>query len=68
MKQDILIYHIFYPQTPLIMSPWAMSLTNPLVAEPDGSVLLIQKLTTGYEPGITFPHPTIITSLPKTHL
>jgi hypothetical protein len=67
MKQDILLHHIFYPLIPLIMSPWAMSLTNPLVTEPDGSILLIQKLTTGYDLDITSPHPITITSLPKTH-
>jgi hypothetical protein len=68
MKQDILTYHIFYLLTPLLMSPWAMSLTDPLVAEPEGSITLIQKLTTGYDLDITPPHPITIISLPKTHL
>jgi len=50
------------------MSPWAMSLINPLVAEPEGSTPLIQKLKTGYDLDITSPHPITINSLPKTHL
>jgi hypothetical protein len=68
MKQDILIYHFFYQQTPLIMSAWVMSLTNSLITETEGSVPLIQKLITGYDLDITSPHSITIIFLPKTYL